>query len=687
MSYPVLDSSNLLLTKLTARGRQAIAAGNFEIKYYSLGDSEIDYASGGDNKILSPKDRNPIPKHQLSDSSKCEALFEVSDSYVIKAVIFDEARERGFFDSCSPDTAALKEDGFILFSGQTYASKLDGSKIWDVTGDMDDDSFAQISDGDVVMFKLYNTDMDTPDGYKETSSPMPYIFFSIKKNGASPLLECDRFLPFLSSSPDTQIPFFVFPGKSKFEEFFFSEGAPPFWDPEKLRFFESCDTSDVDILNMNIAYCRPHMGASCQDEDKWYQSQEYLTTLKYLDMCLECVSPAAGADCSDLTKSLPYKDKSRGAIIHYSNNGTRNEYGEFFYIDETRRFIACFPHLMYHRRHFPGKGDVLGMRFISSPERKLMTENFSAEIYYHELMEDPDLVYPRPPISVGKVFPDLKITIIEDEEIIAALTYKSNRNWTLPPLEAELISPLNGIGTGFLKRAERLYMTYMLKSDEGVIDTFPNQKVIYLENNTSIDRDIFFRIEDTGLLPYMRDKNESGYDGYGFSANDFFILYQKTQGSEAPDPENWRIADFTFPSLKAAGSLFISPQNLERQLPSDNGFFLSEYTASSLDEGFYSHEKHCIPCSENIFSLGSEQFMFGNVAAYIGAEIFKKMVNITISREIDSSSNPTWGGQELRVSEIAFYNSRGEMLMITKPAFPIVLREGSITEVEVSYDF
>ena len=36
------------------------------------------------------------------------------------------------------------------------------------------------------------------------------------------------------------------------------------------------------------------------------------------------------------------------------------------------------------------------------------------------------------PNRVGKVYPDSKIIVFDDQEIVAAMSYKSNRNWTLP---------------------------------------------------------------------------------------------------------------------------------------------------------------------------------------------------------------------------------------------------------------
>ena len=36
------------------------------------------------------------------------------------------------------------------------------------------------------------------------------------------------------------------------------------------------------------------------------------------------------------------------------------------------------------------------------------------------------------PNRVGKVFPDLQMITIDDQELVASMSYKSNRNWTLP---------------------------------------------------------------------------------------------------------------------------------------------------------------------------------------------------------------------------------------------------------------
>jgi hypothetical protein len=47
-------------------------------------------------------------------------------------------------------------------------------------------------------------------------------------------------------------------------------------------------------------------------------------------------------------------------------------------------------------------------------------------------------------------YTQLKTIVIHNDEIIAALSYKSNRNWTLPKLAATVASPSGGTSTGII---------------------------------------------------------------------------------------------------------------------------------------------------------------------------------------------------------------------------------------------
>ena len=77
---------------------------------------------------------------------------------------------------------------------------------------------------------------------------------------------------------------------------------------------------------------------------------------------------------------------------------------------------------MWHKNITP----KLGLTLTPKNGLKLLTgDTKSLNINYYDLCDNWDNV-------VGKVFPDLKIFVIEDQELLFALSYKSNRSWTLP---------------------------------------------------------------------------------------------------------------------------------------------------------------------------------------------------------------------------------------------------------------
>ena len=62
-------------------------------------------------------------------------------------------------------------------------------------------------------------------------------------------------------------------------------------------------------------------------------------------------------------------------------------------------------------------------------------------IRYYHLYDTNEAYTDGPPNRVGKVFPDDKIIIFDDEEIVVGLSYASNRSWTLPAPRLGKISP------------------------------------------------------------------------------------------------------------------------------------------------------------------------------------------------------------------------------------------------------
>lgn len=699
MSYIVDRGAPLFLTKLTDSGRKAIAQGAFNLSYYGVGDSEVPYNATENTilRLLKTKDKQPDIKTFIQKGFNCESLHEILPTEVntVRTSLYNKAKDRGFFDSNFVDVADIKTgSSYIKFSGTTTLDRFDGSKIWDITGDVSVDHFQQLNDGDIVLFKFYDDVSQNSEDYNQTVSPVPYLFFSVKKRGALPELDVDRFLPYysyLASSDTIEIPYYVFPAKDAFLEFYSPSGRTVSWNSETLEFYEECSDNDVPVLNYNNPLCKDLIGTTgCTTDYQQYGSYDYISTIQYLDYCQPCVDENQSTDdCADALINSYYVNKNSVGIIHFSNYNTRNEYGEYLYIKDDKRFYLHMPSLMWHGRTFSGSStaDKLGMSFVSATGDSKYIQAQRQNIEYHDLVEDERYISGREPIVVGKVFPELKITVIEHPDLLIAMSYKSNRNWTLPRLKGKQIFPATGVGNGILKRGKRMYVTYMLKSLTGIQNTLPQASVMVFDNNSQTDRDIEFQLENSGFLPYMRQREDVDYDGYGFYANEFIVLYQIQDIGVEPDSSAWTMLNFTTNSLTGLSGSTISPIRLEAQNPADNNFYITNYTASIYDEGVYSNDFHCIACDSSFLTMGDERFFFGNMEAYIGANIYKWIVNLTLDESFVETENYTYENGDFYFSEIGFYNDQKELMMISKLSKPIQLRAGTKTEVEISMDF
>jgi hypothetical protein len=120
-----------------------------------------------------------------------------------------------------------------------------------------------------------------------------------------------------------------------------------------------------------------------------------------------------------------------------------------------------------------------------------------------------------------------------------------------------------------------IYLTYSLESTiDGLQTSLPCQDYVKLTNTTNAPKDIAFRISQTDLLPFMR-KIEGGYDGLGFYADKFKLLYQIVSDENTrPDPGAWKSYDYTSTAITGNVGETIDPKKLEIQTPTITGFML-----------------------------------------------------------------------------------------------------------------
>ena len=244
----------------------------------------------------------------------------------------------------------------------------------------------------------------------------------------------------------------------------------PHWADDVINFESICDTDqfDVKIWNMNIPWTENPAGlipALYEDYTK-FGSIDYIGSKEYFGYNSSLGQTDTDSvyyynSFGEIVTVKPEEQKAI-AIIHYTNQTIDFFYGEKFAlepfnpsnIDDTtgqaRNFKLHIPWLMWHKNPEccfgqtfwvdpPGfeEQDLFEVHYIKSTKNSDM--NQPGIRYYH--LWDTFANTNGKPNRIGKVFPDSKLVIIDDEEIIAAMSYKANRNWTLPAPQLSLLTP------------------------------------------------------------------------------------------------------------------------------------------------------------------------------------------------------------------------------------------------------
>lgn len=693
MSYIIEKNDALIRTKLTAKGREKLAKGELNYKFYSLGDSEVDYRfieqipSGETaSKVLKPKDFQPFHKTYL-EKGDCEILHPISlaEKKVVECCIENDAISRGFFDVNNVSANLLTGETYVKHIGEVDSSDLNGSKNLNL-------GTTNFENGDYLLLKIPNNITGTLNK-TETQTPVLYLWYKITKNALSTVVGVDRNLPYFTHLTNTKVNFYIFPKSDSILGYYGSGTTVPYWNSETLEFTSDCDISNFDtpVLNQNNVWNESHLGTQSENESFLdYGSVEYISQKEYLGYNRDCIELVEQSnDCEDKLLSVE-DDFFRGiGVIHFSNLNISNEYGEKLSVEKTPLRLTI-PTVMYHRRWFGGSevGDALGMSFISSGDTKTV-EN--SQIEYVDLVEDPNLINPTGVAKVvGRVYPNLKVVTIHDQEILATMSYKANRNFTLPQLKGSMVFPINGLGTGVLPKGKTMYMTYALEANNGVRYSLPQQTYIKFVNNTKIDRDVNFTLADNGLLPFMRQIEKGGYDGLGFYAHKLKILVQIVDNQEdRPQTDNWTAIDYTSKKITSLANATIDPLKLESQNPTEVDFILTKSKLSSgvnYDLGVLSTPEE--GCDDEL-QFGDEDFFFGQLSTKIGACVYKSVFNLNLqSSQFNGSTNKTWDNeQELYFTEVGIYSEDQQLVAISKISRPIKMRENSKFSLEVSLDF
>lgn len=678
MSYIIKSSNPYVSVKLTTMGRELLAQGNLKFNHWAIGDSEINYNNSVSISpaILRPLDNQPTLKSFITKSDSVNPFQPITKSVinVVKATVNNKAKERGFFIKTTNYEADVN---LSITSSSITKAQLNGTNIIPIV-------VPGIVVGDLMLLKVSLTPYSGATELKTTDS-LTNLWFKIKKINPTSI-ELDRPTPNLTTVGSATSNALFYRGGEVTE--IFNDIETAYWDSGTLSFNSNNNItcSDVAIWNMNNVWSENIAGidTTIYDGFQKYGSQEFLGfKYPYSEILVNNIEETVVFGCNGPSVSYPDTYNKSMSIVHYTNKTISNLYGEFFYTDtENSKYLKInLPNLMYHR-NVSTSGLTMGMEFIATGSTKFIEKT---DIEYIDLIENPDLIgVGMIPKVVGRVFPQLKMFIFNDDEIVIATSYKSNRNWTLPSLKASV----ENSGDGILLPNETMYLSYILENTTNGVKTPINcQNYVKITNNTNTSKDILFNLEETGLLNYMRA------DGLGFNADTFKLVFQVVQDPNfRPLSNAWLEADFSS-LIKTGGK--IDPSKLENQSALTIGFKLLKATPT---QPFNIGVKLNLPLLGNVngdLQFGDERFFYGNLETYIGATIYKTIFDIRInSGQFNTSTNPTRSNSiataranPLKISEIGIFDSNKNLVCIGKISNPVPLESGNTIMLELSMDF
>jgi hypothetical protein len=531
--------------------------------------------------------------------------------------------------------------------------------------------------------------------------------------GSTFTITLDRALPtYTGLNPETYYSrLYVYPsGMTQLYDFI---TPAPFWQTDTLNFESPCDVSNREntlIWNMNIPWSENPAGVfpSVDEDYTKYGSVSYIGTKEYLGY-----QQASGqTDTSEVYYYNSFDEKvvvtprlqKAIAIIHYTNQDIDNVYGEKFStqpfdpqnptdnIGLARHFRLTMPTLMWHK----STGDTIGQTFWIDPpgydlcvpyyikSTKNIDMNDPGIRYYHlwDLNPDDNGNLNR----IGKVFPDQEIVIIDDEEVIAALSYKSNRNWTLPAPKLTLLTPNtcgfdNATASGLMTNAEeRMWVTYRFDTNTGATSSLHCNYYTVIKPDTTVTANT-----QNVAVRFGPEFNFLSQEQFsGFSANSMKLLCQIVTGDTKPSSTAWREIDVTTGLTLSNG--YITQNSITGvtfQITLDNYNPTTGITLYELNNYIDIPQNG----QANTLNFGDEYYFYGNLETDISATIYEMKYLINLGRnQFTDTSNPTWTkGTKSYVTEIGLYDSNKDLIVISKLQSP-ELRQG-IQQYVVKLDF
>jgi hypothetical protein len=676
MSYLQENNSENLAARITYKGRKKIAQGDFSISYFQIGDSEYDYIFSvfdGDinpaQKVLMPFDKDSQVKYpyKISESTLTGTTYGTPIQSSITTTIKNNVGAAGYVSEYIP---------YGTCSGTTVECGWEQVDITALNGTTELIVPSGYTFNGADFITIFMDSLCVNDVIPGSATSLVYRIVLLTTGETENTLTLDRNTPNFSGLTGYAT---VIRNNCTFTGLTICNGTVDVTlqqDPWILNTIWSQNPAGLDPLSNVI-----------DEKLSGYTSNAYASTKEYFGYSTS--SGQTSNSGTTITNSfneniiVSPEEQHSLSVLHYSkaNDILIDPWLTFKYedyIDHTTDgsdyFEVYIPFLYYERT-----GSTVGARFFMDTTdyyiNSSATDTRINQMMFRYLIDELGN-------RVGKIFVNHKIIVFDDQEIVAAIEYKSNRRYTLPipkilavPIDVKCgtytgsTEPLLG-GTG-----DTVFVTYLFEytGDTGLNGLHCNYYCKLTGTTTNSDVSIKFNTEDFRFMRSTFDGTVSGY-----VADKFQILVQKVITGEQPDPTLWKIIDFTSEIPNHIVGDLIDPVNLRgtRFIITDD-----EYDAAPI---YVMTDPDLLDTSTSP-EFGDEQPFTGSIKLTRATDLEIMLFKINLpSTDFTTTQNPSYVvGEPKRITEAALLDDNKDVMVIAKASSPIERIGNQVLSVKI----
>lgn len=713
MSFLNSNNSEFVSARITQKGRNAIAKGDFKIEYFQIGDSEFDYNTQLSNltgftnhqKVMTPFDKEAGVKYpfKLNDSVDSPTLGEpIINSQVEQ--LRNVVGPAGFVGSY------LDSDDVVGTSVQCLVEEINISLL--NGGNQLDTGNTGFTNCGYVLILLGDINASDPESpyIDETilTGKTSLIYKIVTFSGTTMTL--DRNLPNLSGITGTAEVICLDCGTNVIQTIS-SECLPAPTDPQTQQ----------DSWMLNIVWTTKPIGdggSTIDEELSGYTGNRHASTKEYfgytstgqtfVTLTGQLISKPTSFKNSfnDTIEVLPREQRTI-AIIHYSENDNNiNDPDKLFKYDDyisysndsndmvaydrsgelitdTEYFELYLPFIQYHRNTGTTVGHVFKMDDVNYYMKSRISQ-FHSELFRYLIDESNN--------RVGKVFPHSKLVIIDDQDLVAILDYRSNRRFTLgAPKVIPIPSNNNPIISG--NTSQTFWITYMFNNldSESSLNYLPSNYYVKLDINNDPEECVFPLSSNInvqfgeGVFKFMKTSFNDIKDG--FIAKEFKILIQETTDNtnQLPTPDQWRIIDFTT-EAGGDGNVYLNPSGLTSTTFEINQLDYDGAILFDLETYMGSDYLNTTGMTTNPPQFGDDQPLPGSIRLVRSTDIEEMNFLINLPNgQFETTQNPTHISGLKYFTEVSLLSGNKETLVVGKLSTPIKRLGSQVVAVKLDF--